>query len=300
MKKIKTILITIVVLWLIAFLLSKSITLFSENKIVSDGIAVIEIHGPITIQGSNSFMQYSTSSTRIIEDIKKAEKNSGIKAIILDINSGGGGPVASREISQAVKKAKKPTIAWIREVGASGAYWVASSTDVIIADPLSITGSIGVFGSYLDFSGFLEKYDIKYEKLTAGKYKDTGTPFRELTTQEKNLLQQKLNLIQEIFIKEIADNRNLTQAQVNEIRTAFFYLGKEALQLNLIDYLGGKDLAVQKAKELAGMEDGNIVEYKEKKSILDLLERFSSEVFYAMGKGIGSEIKLESDMEITT
>ena len=300
MGKLKTIIWTIVLLWLVAFLLSKSFLIFSETKMVSEGIAIIEIHSPISVDSSNSLIQSSLSSTQVVSDIEKAEKNSGIKAIILDINSGGGGPVASREIVEAVKKTKKPTIALIREVGASGAYWIASAADYVIADPLSITGSIGVLGSYLDLSGLLKKYDIKYESLTAGKYKDTGTPYRELTIEERALLQQKLDLIQEVFIQDVAKNRKLNKEQVNEIRKAFFYLGIEAKKLNLVDELGGRDLAIEKAKELGKIKDGNLVEYKEKKSLLDLLERFSSKVFYAMGQGIGSELAVKEELNIQT
>ena len=300
MGKLKTIIWTIILLWLVAFLLSKSFSIFSETEMVSDGIAVIEIHSPISVDSSASLLQSSLSSTQIVSDIESAEKNSGIKAIILDINSGGGGPVASREIVQAVKKTKKPTIALIREVGASGAYWIASASDYVIADPLSITGSIGVLGSYLDLSGLLKRYDIKYESMTAGEYKDMGTPYKELTPGERALLQQKLNLIQEVFVQDAAKSRKLNKEQIDEIRKASFYLGIEAKQLNLVDELGGKDLAIKKAKELGKIKDENIVEYKKKESILDLLQKFSSKVFYAMGQGIGSELAVKENLEITT
>ena len=300
MGKLKTIIWTIVLLWLVAFLLSKSFSIFSDTEMVSEGIAIIEIHSPISVDSSNSLIQSSLSSSAIVSDIENAEKNSGIKAIILDINSGGGGPVASREIVQAVKKAKKPTIALIREVGASGAYWIASSADYIVADPLSITGSVGVIGSYLDLSGLLKRYDIKYESMTAGEYKDMGTPYRELTAEERALLQQKLNLIQEVFIQDVAKNRRLNKEQITEIRKASFYLGIEAKQLNLVDELGGRDLAIKKAKELGKIKDENLVEYKKKESILDLLQKFSSKVFYAMGQGIGSELALKEELNIQT
>ena len=300
MKKIKTILITIVLLWLAAFLLSKSFSTFSGDKIVSEGIAIIEIHGPLSIQGSSSIIQPVASSERILEDIDKAEKNSGIKAIILDINSGGGEPVASREIATAVKNSKKPVVAWIREVGASGAYWIASASDVIVADPLSVTGSVGVLASYIDFSDFLKKYDIQYQKLTGGEFKDTGSPFKDLTPGERNILQGKIDLVHEIFLDDVALNRNLTKEQLSEISSGIFYFGVEAKKLNLVDDLGGRDLAIEYAKRLSNVKNGNLVQYKQKKSVLDFLGSFSSQLFFAMGQGIGSELKLEEGLQIKT
>jgi protease IV len=300
MSRLKTIILVIVILWIIAFIAAKLLGTFIPERIVTDGIAIIPIHGEISIEGSSitPFIAQGASSTRIVEDIKKANENSGIKAIILDINSPGGAVVASREIATAVKSSDKPIIALIREVGASGAYWIASASDKVVADELSITGSVGVIASYVEFAKFLERYDLKYQRLVAGELKDTASPFKELTPQERILFQKKLDLIHEVFLEDVTRNRNLAPEQVAEIRKGTFYLGREALDLNLVDSLGNKDTAINLAKELAGIKDGSVVEYKEKKSVFDLFRETFSSLFYYMGRGIGTELGLQQNLEI--
>ena len=294
MKKFKIIILTIVLLWLAAYLSSLIIGDEFNGEIVSEGIAIIPIYGTITLSDSQDlFGTSSLGSDSIIENLKKAENNDGIKAVILEINSPGGTVVASKEVADYVKelKTKKPVVAWIREVGASGAYWIASSSNLIVADEASITGSVGVISSYLQFSDLLDEYGVKYERLVAGKYKDAGSPFKDLETDERILMQSKLDIIHEIFLKDVIANRNLNNNQVNDVRTGFFFLGIEAKELGLVDELGGKELAVEKAKELGDISsDGKIVEYKVKKNIFDLIQEFSNKVFFSMGKGIGNSL----------
>ena len=128
---------------------------------LSGNVALIPIQGVIVGSEDSEFLFESvTSSQDAVEFIEKADKNPSIKAIILEINSPGGSAVASEEIANAVRKTNKTTVAWIREVGASGAYWVASASDKIVASPMSITGSIGVISSYLEFSKLFEKYGV--------------------------------------------------------------------------------------------------------------------------------------------
>ena len=162
-NKIKTIIIVIVLLWLVAYFSAKLINSSLKENIVNDGIAVINIDGEITSNDNLGFFESGVSSNKIIADLERANKNNGIKAVILEINSPGGVVVGSREIVKEVKGMNKPVIALIRDVGASGAYWIASASEWIIADEMSITGSIGVYSSYLEFSGLLEKYNISYQ-----------------------------------------------------------------------------------------------------------------------------------------
>ena len=145
------------ILFLISFLLAKNF-----NSIdFSDKIVFISIKGTIVSSSSNGiFNEQQATSTGVISYLNKAKNDNTIKAVILEINSPGGEALASREIVEAVKGMNKPVVAWIRDVGASGAYWVASASDSIIADELSVTGSIGVLGSYLQFEGLMNKYGI--------------------------------------------------------------------------------------------------------------------------------------------
>src|SRR3989344_1190786 len=195
-------------------------------------VAVIEINGPISGERQKGLFSVENVATspEIVKLIKKADEDILIDGILIKINSPGGTVVASKEIGNAVKRAKKPTVAVIREVGASGGYWIASATDYIIADELSITGSIGVLSGGLEFSQLMEKYGVAYNRLVAGKYKDTGTPYRNMTNEEKNLLLGKLDIIHEAFIREVANNRNLSYGFVKNISTGEFFLGVQAKQ----------------------------------------------------------------------
>ena len=294
MKKIWIIFLTLGFLFLISFSLSK---VEDNPKIVDSQIAVIPIKGVITVEGSGDFLSGNgASSTLVTSFIKQAENDENIKGIILEINSPGGGVVASEEIANAVKNTKKPTVAWIREVGASGAYWIASASDAIVADPLSITGSIGVISSYLEFGGFLEEHNVTYERLVSGNYKDTGTPFRTLQEDERDILQSKIDKVHDFFVSEVASNRDMEKEEVEKLSTGIFYLGSEAQELGLVDYLGGKDKVEEVMKEFTGLEDINFVSYQERRSFLDLFQSASAFNSFYIGKGIGSELSQQKEV----
>ncbi|MBI2558924.1 signal peptide peptidase SppA [Candidatus Woesearchaeota archaeon] len=270
---------------------------------LSGNVALIPIDGVITGSEDSGFLfDTTTNSLETVEVIEKADKNPNIKAIILEINSPGGSAVASEEIANAVKKTNKTTVAWIREVGASGAYWVASSSDYIIAHRVSITGSIGVIASYLEFPGLLERYNITYQRLVSGKYKDIGTPFKEMTAEEKDIFQQNLDSIRDYFAAEVAKNRNLNKKDVDKIANGLFYLGAQAKELGLVDEIGGKDEVVGYIEKKEGIK-ADIVEYKKEKTLLDVLSDVLSRQSFFVGKGIGSSLldkKAASSISITT
>lgn len=291
MKKWKTLILFLVLLFLVSFVSAKLIGFYFPEQSKSNAIAVIKVHGAISMENTDSFLVEGASSTLIVENLEKANKDPNIKAIILDINSPGGTVVASREVAKAVSKIEKPTVAWIREMGASGAYWIASYSDKIVADDLSITGSLGVTSSYFEFTGFMEKYGINYEQLSVGEYKEIGNPFKELTPNEREILLRKLERIQEIFLDDVKKSRNLNDNQYKEISSGAFYLGEEAKTLGLVDYLGDKDTAVSVAKQMANLTQENIVEYKEKKSLIDYFTKTSA--FY-FGKGFASQLSQDT------
>ncbi len=283
--RFKTIITILILILVVSYLASK---LISEVDF-QDKIAVIKIDGQIGV--SSKFLGDSgINPDTILNFIKKAKEDSSIKGVLIEINSPGGSVVGSKDIADAVKGIDKPKVAFIRDIGASGAYWVASSADAIVSDPMSVTGSIGVLGSYLEFSGLLEKYGVEYESITAGKYKDLGSPYKDLTSEERAILQNKLNKIYDYFVTEIANNRKLSKEKVLEIANGYIYLGTEAKEIGLVDYLGNKDLAINITKQMANITEAKIIEYKEEKTLLDLLSRISSNAFYNIGKGIGSVV----------
>jgi len=294
-SKARAIILTLAaVLFTLFVLLPISLSIFNGSKM--GNVALIPIEGVISSNGYKSLGQSTVSSQPIIDYINEANENTKIKAIVIEINSPGGTPVASDEIATAIKKANKPTVALIREVGASGGYWVASATDYIIANKMSITGSIGVLSSYLDFSGLMKDYGVTYQRLVAGKYKDVGSPFKELNNEEKNILQSKIDKVHDIFVKEIAQNRNLAVEEVRALATGEFYLGIEALDLGLIDQLGDIDTTEKYLTKVVGLEEVNYVLYQREVGIFEMLTGVFSDFFFNIGEGFGATLQKSNDV----
>lgn len=282
-------------LWLAAFAIAYLMS-GKAAPVIGDGkIVFIPIKGFISSDGASTmlFGGETTAATQIVDYLQQAKTDDSIKGVILEINSGGGTVVATEEIANAVKSVKqnKPVVAWIRDAGASGAYWIASASNKIVAYPMSVTGSVGVTSSYLEYTGLMDKYGLGYEELTGGEYKDVGSPFRELKQEERKILQNKLDTIHSYFIDVIAENRNKPREEVVEISTGMYYLGKEFYDIGLVDYLGGKELAINVTKELAGVEEAKLVKYEKKKYFFDFLSKLSANAFYYMGRGIGAELQ---------
>lgn len=299
MKAWKVVSLVVIGIYLVSVIFSY-IAKDSNKNPISDKIAIIPIYGTITILGSSEsfFSQTGATSSEVITAfIKKANDDPQIKAIILEINSPGGEVIASEEIARAVKESQKPVVAWIRDVGASGAYWVASASDIIVADRLSITGSIGVLASYLEFSGLFEKYGITYQELTAGELKDVGSPFKKLQEKEKEILQKKLDLIQDVFVFEVAQNRNLPPQKVKELASGIFYLGIEAKQNGLVDIIGTKEDAITQAKSLADIKEAELVSFQRKRSFFELISSISYQNSFYLGRGIGTALYKSASLQ---
>ena len=286
-SRLRLVLITIgAVLFTLFVFLPIVFSLFDGSKL--GNVALIPIEGEITGNGVQSFTTSSISSKEIVGFIEDADDNPQIKVLLLEINSPGGSAVASDEIASAVKKAQKPVVAYIREAGASGAYWIASAADHVIANRMSITGSIGVLSSYLEFSGLMQDYNVSYQRLVAGENKDLGTPFKKLTVQEQALLQKNLDKIHVFFIEEVAANRGLELSQVQKMATGEFFLGVEALELGLVDQLGGKEEAELFIQEKFGLPDVDYLQYEHRAGFFELLSGVVSTFFFNVGEGIGS------------
>ncbi len=283
MNKWLTAILVLVFLYIIGSIVV--IFLFNDNNSLGEKIVVFPLSGVIVSENAGGlFYDEIISSSDVVKKIKLLGEESSVKGIIFTINSPGGTAVASQEIANEIKKLKKPKYAVIREVGASGGYWIASATDKIYSSPMSITGSIGVLASYLEFSGLFEKYGVDYERLVAGKYKDVGSPFKDLSKEEKDLLQKKISILHEFFIEEVAANRKMSVESVKNLATGEFYLGKEAIELGLVDEFGDKDAAVEAMKKELNLLDINVVEKKREKGLLNSL---LGDVAYQFGRGFG-------------
>jgi len=280
------ILLTVLAVIFVGFvLLPFSLSMFSTEN---GNVALIPIEGPITGNGGSYLGESTASAKTIISFIESAEENKDVKVIMLEINSPGGSAVASDEIAIAVKKAKKPVVALIREVGASGGYWIASASAYVVANRMSVTGSIGVISSYLEFSELMDQYGVNYQRMVAGEKKDLGSPFRELSSEDEILLQKKLDKIHEFFIEEIAENRGLTISEVRALATGEFYLGIEALDLGLVDLLGNKDTLENYVQAEYDLEKISYSVYQEEVDIFSALFGVFEEMSFNIGEGIGS------------
>ncbi len=286
-SRTRSVLLTIAAFFFVIFvILPITYSLLDGSR--AGNVALIPIEGPITGNGGKYLGTSTISSEDIVRFIEEAVQNEKIKVILLEINSPGGSAVASDEIANAVKKSKKPVVSLIREVGASGGYWVASASEQIIANRMSITGSIGVISSYIEFSGLMEKYGVGYQRLVAGERKDIGTPFRQLDNEEKAILQKKLDRIHDFFVEEIAENRNMDKSKVKKLATGEFYLGVEALQMGLIDQLGDKDTAEQYIKDTYQLKKIDFLVYEREAGLFDLLSGVFADFSFSMGEGLGS------------
>mgnify|MGYP001569751656 CR=1 FL=1 len=261
---------------------------YQSDHVLAPQIALIKINGEI-----NSGMAEELSKA-----IDKASKDSEIKAVVFEINSPGGSVLPSKELAEQIKSISKPKVAWIREVGASGAYWIASATDKIVADPSSMTGSIGVIGSYLEFSKLFDKYGITYQRLVSGKYKDAGSEFKNMSADEREYLQGKINKLNQMFVSSVAENRHLDKFYVESLATGEIFLGVEAVDNKLIDVLGGKAEAQKTAEKLAKLKSSRLVEYKTEKGFFELLNSGADAVAYWAGRGIGDAITPETSNKI--
>ncbi len=228
-----------------------------------DKIGVITIQGPIT------------SSRSIIHQLVQFKKNKGIKAIILRINSPGGAVGPSQEIYREVMRtrSKKRVIASMGAVAASGGYYIASAADKIVANPGTLTGSIGVIMEFVQVKELLKKIGVSLEVIKSGEFKDIGSPHRKLTEKERRLLQDLISNIQEQFVNAVAKGRNMPVEKVRKIADGRILSGQQAKQLGLVDRLGNFEDAVNLAKKLAHIKGEAVLVYpsKRKAGLLDLI-----------------------------
>ncbi len=221
--------------------------LSSLTDIENDNCSVvgINLHGTLLTyiaphSESDPLFNYdSVASEDIYFKIKQANEDESIKAIILEVDSGGGSGIAGEEVSNIIKNSAKPVVGWIRSVSASASYFAVSSADRIFASKFSDVGGIGVTASYLSNVKKNQKDGLNYEQLIAGKYKDSGRPDKPLTEEEKKLFLRDINIGYENFMKAVSANRNIPIEKVREIADGSTVMGEQAKELGLIDEIGG-------------------------------------------------------------
>ncbi len=232
-------------------------------------LALVRLSGPISesLDGGGLFGASSGITPAQVERwLQRAERDPSVKAIVLRVDSPGGTVAASQAIAHSIKKFKaktgKPIVISMGDVAASGGYYISVYADKIIAQPGTLTGSIGVILTLFAIDQLLQNLGIKPEVFKSGRYKDIGYGLRPLSDEERALLQKHLDELHEQFINTVAEGRKLELAKVRELATGQPYSGAQAIQLGLVDQLGGLEEAVKVASDLAGIPDLPVVEYR--------------------------------------
>ena len=229
-----------------------------------DKIAIVEIKGVIT------------QSSGIIEELQLYLEDEGVKAIILRIDSPGGGVGPAQEIYREILKikSKKKVVTSMGSVAASGGYYIACASDLIVANPGTITGSIGVVMQFSNFEELLKKIGIRGVVLKSGEHKDIGSPFREMTPEEKRIMQEVLDNVHQQFIQAVAEGRKLEYSKVVQIADGRILTGEQAKNFSLVDKMGNLQDTIDITAKMVGIEGKPNVLYPKKKiSIWELLMR---------------------------
>ncbi len=230
-----------------------------------DRVALIRVEGVIL------------DAQATISELKQYSENPLVKAIVLRIDSPGGGVVPSQEIHDAVKRVKnksnKAVIASMGTVAASGGYYIAAATDRIIANPGTLTGSIGVIMEMANFEGLMKKVGVEGVVIKSGRFKDVGSPLRKMSDEERKLLQSVMDDVHHQFIQAVADGRSLEVSDVEPLADGRIYTGRQAKEARLVDELGDLDDAIHIAADIAGMEgEPKVVEPRKRFSFREIIE----------------------------
>lgn len=243
-------------------LLSLLIALLQKGMPIGEKVALVRIEGPII------------DSKNAADEIKDYAKDPSVKAIVLRIDSPGGAVAPSQEIYEEVRKAvaKKKVVVSMGSLAASGGYYISSPASRIIANPGTLTGSIGVIMEIPNIEGLMNKVGVKTEVIKSGKHKDMASVFRGVGKEERLILQGVIDDVHEQFIKAVAEGRKMPVDEVRKLADGRIFTGQQALKAGLVDELGNLDDSVKVAGKLAGIKgEPEVVTKKDKLSLLDLL-----------------------------
>src|SRR5208283_4701195 len=257
--KIKKTCIIVAVFFLFLIVLSGLFTLFQQKISFGGKVALVRIEGPII----------EAKST--IDEIDGYIKDNSIKALVLRVNSPGGGVVPSQEIYNEVKRlaAKKKVVVSMGSLAASGGYYISAPANKIIANPGTITGSIGVIMEVPNVKALLDKVGVKTEVIKSGKHKDIASPFRGIGKEERDILQGVMDDVHAQFIAAVSEGRKMPIDKVREIADGRIFSGRQAIKAGLVDELGDLDYAIKAAAKMAGIKgEPEVITKKEKNHIL--------------------------------
>ncbi|HVO84709.1 MAG TPA: signal peptide peptidase SppA [Syntrophobacteria bacterium] len=271
----RSVLVAVIVLVLLFAALVGSIAFMSYRKaggpgpVFGDKVGLLEVRGMII------------DVQPVIEQLVKFKKDDSVKAIVFRIESPGGGVSPSQELYREIQRTaeKKPVVASMGSVAASGGYYIASGVQKIYANPGTITGSIGVIAQFTNFEELFKKIGFRMEVVKSGAFKDVGNPGRAMTPEEREYLQKLLDSVHQQFIRDVARGRRMPEEKVREIADGRIFTGEQAKEMGLVDELGGLNDAVDAAAKMANITGEPKLVYPEKKKIsfLDYLLDRSAE-----------------------
>ena len=263
----------------------------AEMKVVKskeekgEEIAVYYAYGNIVDNATGGMLsnEHNIVSKTVCDDLKALMDDDDVKAVVLRINSGGGSAYASEQIWHYMEmlKKEKPVVVSMGGMAASGGYYISSGANWIVAEPTTLTGSIGIFGMFPDFSGLLtEKLGVKFDEVKTNKHSAFGTPARPFNEEEMRYLNNYIDRGYALFRSRVAQGRKMKVEQVEKIAQGRVWLGQDALKVKLVDELGGLDKAVAKAAQLAKLKEYHTAAYPGKTSWVDqLLNNLSGESY---------------------
>jgi len=213
--------------------------------------ALIQLSGTIQSSAGSGFTASGITPAQV-RDLNDRAVEQGADAIVYEINSPGGAVVASKEIYRDIEDVEVPTVCRFRDAAASGGYLAALGCDRIVADSASLTGSIGVRSSYLQYPGLMDKLGVEYVGISNGTLKEVGNPYENISEEEREIMQSMVDRLKADFIEQVDSSRNLTNESKEEVASSKPFLGEEAQEVGLVDDLGGRDTAIQEAENLTG------------------------------------------------
>ncbi|MFJ7829147.1 signal peptide peptidase SppA [Peribacillus sp. NPDC097206] len=236
-----------------------------EGEDPTNVIAVLDVEGTIQDTGEASLLSSETYNHRdFMDKLQMAEENDNIKGIILRVNSPGGGVVESAEIYDKIldiKKVKKPVYVSMGSMAASGGYYISAPADKIFASPETMTGSLGVIMQGYNYEKLAEKYGVEFETIKSGTYKDIMSPTREMTNDERKILQNMIDNSYDQFVKIIANGRGMSEKEVRKIADGRIYDGRQAKEVHLIDDFGHLDDVIAAMKNDIGQKNAQVIRY---------------------------------------
>lgn len=222
------------------------------------GVGIVRVEGPIELSGRSGPFGFPAGAESVVKRLDAMEKDSSIKAVIVRINSPGGTVAATQEIYEKIMKLRRkniPVVASMGDVAASGGYYVAAACNHIVANYGTVTGSIGVIAYSPNLRRLFDKFGIEMNVIKSGKYKDILASHRDMTPEERSLLQQMIDSSYGKFVKDVADGRNMSENDIMKIADGRIMSGAAALENRLVDQTGTFEDAIAKARELAGLDE---------------------------------------------